>query len=54
MIYTGQSAIDYLATKINETDPVASSHWQIFIRPLIIQVMDSRGWMASVDVGPHP
>ena len=30
MIYTGQSAIDYLATKINETDPSASSHWQNF------------------------
>ena len=28
MIYTGQSAIDHLATKINETDPAASSHWQ--------------------------
>ena len=28
MIYTGQSAIDYLSTKIHESDPGSSSHWQ--------------------------
>ena len=28
MTYTGQSAIDYLSSKIHESDPGCSSHWQ--------------------------
>ena len=28
MIFTGQSAIDYLASKVHESDPGSSSHWQ--------------------------
>ena len=28
MIYSGQSAIDYLVSKVYESDPGSSSHWQ--------------------------